>query len=130
MGKKIRVLMAKPGLDMHDRGLRFISAGLVNSGMEVIFSGLFQSPENIVQTAIQEDVDVIGLSILSGAHLTLLPKIMRLVRDNNMDILVLAGGVIPREDVEKLKKTGIAEVFGPGTNTMTVVEFIRKNINF
>jgi methylmalonyl-CoA mutase C-terminal domain/subunit len=128
MTQKIRVLMAKPGLDMHDRGLRFISAGLVEAGMEVIYTGLLQAPENIVKTAIQEDVDVIGLSILSGSHNTIFPKIMGLIKKNNLDILVIAGGVIPDEDVPELKRLGIAEVFGPGTHRDAVVAFIKKNI--
>jgi len=128
MKQKIRVLMAKPGLDMHDRGLRFISAGLVRAGMEVIYTGLLQTPENIVATAIQEDVDVIGLSILSGSHNTIFAKIMRLINKKNLDILVIAGGVIPEEDAPGLKRLGITEVFGPGTHLDTVVAFIKNNI--
>src|SRR5450759_1602187 len=115
--KKIRILMAKPGLDGHDRGIKIVSRALRDAGMEVIYTGLHQTPEQIVEAAVQEDVDVIGLSILSGAHTTLFPRIMELLKENRVDIIVFAGGVIPDEDVLALKKINIAEIFGPGTNT-------------
>ncbi len=127
--KKIRIVVAKPGLDSHDRGAKVIARAFRDSGMEVIYTGLRQTPEQIVETALQEDVDVIALSILSGAHMTLFPKIMELVKERGLDdVLVFAGGIIPEEDVPALKKIGIAEVFGPGTNTDTLVEFVRQNV--
>jgi len=127
--KKIRVLIAKPGLDSHDRGAKIVARALRDAGMEVIYTGLRQTPEQIVETALQEDVDVIGLSILSGAHTTLFPKIMQLLKKKRMtDIMVFAGGIIPEEDVPALKKAGIKEVFGPGTPTSTLVEYVRNNI--
>ena len=113
MDKKIRVLMAKPGLDGHDRGVKVVARALRDAGMEVIYTGLHQTPEQIVEAAIQEDVNVMGLSILSGAHMTLFPKIIDLLKKNNAeDILVTGGGIIPKEDVEELKKMGISEIFG------------------
>ncbi len=127
--KKIRVVVAKPGLDSHDRGAKIIARAFRDAGMEVIYTGLRQTPEQIVETALQEDVDVIALSILSGAHLTLFPKIIELLKLNELkDVLVFAGGIIPREDVPDLKKMGIAEVFGPGTRMDTLVKFIRENV--
>jgi len=127
--KKIRVLIAKPGLDSHDRGAKIVARALRDAGMEVIYTGLRQTPEQIVETALQEDVDVIGLSILSGAHTTLFPKIMQLLKKKRMtDIMVFAGGIIPEEDVPALKKVGIKEVFGPGTPTSTLVEYVKNNI--
>jgi len=127
--KKIRVLVAKPGLDSHDRGAKIVARAFRDAGMEVIYTGLRQTPEQIVETALQEDVDVIALSILSGAHMTLFPKIMELVKKKKLDnVLVFAGGIIPQEDVPPLKKIGIAEVFGPGTPTDTLVKFIRENV--
>jgi len=126
--KKIRVVIAKPGLDSHDRGAKIVARALRDAGMEVIYTGLRQTPEQIVETALQEDVDVIGLSILSGAHTTLFPKIMELLKKKKLtDVLVFAGGIIPEEDVPALKKIGIKEVFGPGTPTATLVKFVRAN---
>ncbi len=125
----IRVLVAKPGLDGHDRGAKVVAKALRDAGMEVIYTGLRQTPEQIVETAIQEDVDLIGLSCLSGAHMTLFPKVMELLRAKGVkDILVTGGGIIPMEDVPRLKKAGIAEVFGPGTTSADIVGFIKKNV--
>lgn len=124
--QKIRVLIAKPGLDGHDRGAKVIARTLRDAGMEVIYTGLRQTPEMIIEAALQEDVDVIGLSILSGAHMALAPRIMELLRANDMDdVKVLIGGIIPDEDVEPLKKVGISGVFGPGSNMEQIVEFIK-----
>jgi len=129
-GKKIRVLIAKPGLDGHDRGAKVVARALRDAGMEIIYTGLRQTPEQIVETAIQEDVDVIGLSILSGAHTHLFPKIMELLKENNIeDIIVMGGGVIPEEDIPELKKEGIAEIFTPGTDTRNIVKFIKEKVN-
>ncbi len=126
MAKKIRVLIAKPGLDGHDRGAKIIARALRDAGMEVIYTGLRQTPEMIAEAALQEDVDAVGLSILSGAHMTLLPRIVNLLRDKGLtDVRVFAGGIIPDEDIEPLKQAGVTGVFGPGTNTDRVVEFIR-----
>jgi len=128
-GKRIRVVVAKPGLNSHDRGAKIVARAFRDAGMEVIYTGLRQTPEQIVETALQEDVDVIALSILSGAHLTLFPKIMELLKRKGLDnVLVFAGGIIPKEDAPNLKKIGIAEVFGPGTRTDTLVKFIRENV--
>lgn len=128
--KKIRVLIAKPGLDSHDRGAKIVARALRDAGMEVIYTGLRQTPEQIVETALQEDVDVIGLSILSGAHPTLFPKIMQLLKKKDMtDVMVFAGGIIPEEDVPALKKAGIKEVFGPGTPTSTLIEYVKNNVS-
>ncbi|MBA7615708.1 Methylmalonyl-CoA mutase [subsurface metagenome] len=128
-GKKIRVLIAKPGLDGHDRGAKVVARALRDAGMEVIYTGLRQTPEQIVETAIQEDVDVIGLSILSGAHTHLFPKVMELLKENNIeDIVVMGGGVIPEEDIPELKKIGIAEIFTPGTDTRNIVKFIKEKV--
>ena len=127
--KKIRVLVAKPGLDSHDRGAKIVARAFRDAGMEVIYTGLRQTPEQIAETALQEDVDVVALSILSGAHMALFPKIMELVKKKGLeDVLVFAGGIIPKEDVPPLKKIGIAEVFGPGTPTDTLVKFVRENV--
>jgi len=127
--KKIRVLIAKPGLDGHDRGAKVVARALRDSGMEVIYTGLRQTPEQIVETAIQEDVDVIGLSILSGAHDMLVPKVMEKLKENKMDdVLVLVGGIIPKEDYSNLKNIGVAGVFGPGTPTSEIVKFIKENV--
>jgi len=127
--KKIKVLIAKPGLDSHDRGAKVIARALRDAGMEVIYTGLRQTPEQIVETALQEDVNAIGLSILSGAHMTLLPKIMQLLKEKGMeDVLVVAGGIIPEEDIPALKAAGIAKIFLPGTPTDEVVNFIRENV--
>ncbi len=128
-GKKIRVLIAKPGLDGHDRGAKVVARALRDAGMEVIYTGLRQTPEQIVETAIQEDVDVIGLSILSGAHTHLFPKVMELLKENNVeDIIVIGGGVIPEEDIPELKKVGVAEIFTPGTDTRDIIEFIKEKV--
>ena len=127
--RKIRVLIAKPGLDSHDRGAKIVARALRDAGMEVIYTGLRQTPEQIAETTLQEDVDVLGLSILSGAHTTLFPKIMKLLREKGMeDVLVFAGGIIPQEDVPALKKIGIKEVFGPGTPTSVLIEFVQGNV--
>jgi len=124
--KKIRVLAAKPGLDGHDRGIKVLASALMDAGMEVIYTGLRQTPAQIVKAAIQEDVDVIAMSILSGAHDYHFPKVMELLNESGVeDILVLGGGIIPDEDIPKLKEIGIAEIFGPGTNTQDVVNFIK-----
>lgn len=125
--KKIRVLIAKPGLDGHDRGAKVIARALRDAGMEVIYTGLRQTPEMIASAAVQEDVNVIGLSILSGAHNALCPRLMELLREKGMsDVTVLIGGIIPEADIPGLKKAGIAEVFLPGTSTQDIVDFIRK----
>ena len=125
-GRKIRVLIAKPGLDGHDRGAKIIARALRDAGMEVIYTGLRQTPEMIASAAEQEDVDVIGLSILSGAHNTLCPRLMDLLRDKGMtDVTVLVGGIIPEADIPALKKAGIAEIFLPGAATQEIVDFVR-----
>ena len=129
MSSKIRVLVAKPGLDGHDRGAKVVVRGLRDVGMEVIYLGLRVSPEQIVEAAIQEDVDVVGLSCLSGAHMSLFPKTMEILRDKGVkDVLVVAGGIIPEKDIPHLKETGIAEVFGPGTSIDTIAKFITAKI--
>jgi len=126
---RIRVVVAKPGLDSHDRGAKIVARAFRDAGMEVIYTGLRQTPEQIVETALQEDVDVIALSILSGAHLALFPRIMELLKQKGLDdVLVFAGGIIPKEDIPHLKKIGIAEVFGPGTRTGTLVKFVLENM--
>lgn len=125
--QKIRVLVGKPGLDGHDRGVKVVAAALRDAGMEVIYSGLHQTPEMIVETAIQEDVDVIGLSVLSGAHMTLFEKVQRLLASRGADrIILIGGGIIPEEDREELLKSGVAALFGPGTPTGDIIEFIRQ----
>jgi methylmalonyl-CoA mutase, C-terminal domain len=127
--KKIRVLIAKPGLDGHDRGAKIIARALRDAGMEVIYTGLRQTPEMIASAAAQEDVDVIGLSILSGAHNTLCPQLMDLLHKKDMhDVMVLVGGIIPEADISALKQAGIAEVFLPGTNTQNIVTYIREHM--
>ncbi len=127
MSRPIRVLIAKPGLDGHDRGAKVIARALRDAGMEVIYSGLRQTPEQVVAAAIQEDVDVIGLSILSGAHNVLFPEILNLLKEKGgEDIVVLAGGIIPEKDIGPLKAMGIREIFLPGTRTQTLVEFIQR----
>ena len=127
--RPIRVLVAKPGLDGHDRGAKVVAAALRDAGMEVIYTGLHQTPEMIATAAIQEDVDVIGLSILSGAHNTICPQLMKLLHDKGMnDVTVLVGGIIPEADIPALKKSGIAEIFLPGTSTQDIVEFIHKRV--
>ncbi len=128
-GNKIRVLVAKPGLDSHDRGAKVVARALRDAGMEVIYTGLRQTPEQIVETALQEDVNVIGLSILSGAHKTLFPRIMKLLKQKGLtDVIVFAGGIIPEEDVPEMKKIGIKEIFGPGTPTDKIVQYVFESI--
>ncbi len=127
--KKIRVLVAKPGLDGHDRGVKVVARALRDAGMEVIYTGLRQTPEMIVEAAIQEDVDVVGLSILSGAHMTLVPRVINLLHENGVDdVLVVVGGIIPDEDAPALNEIGVRGIFGPGTSTQDIVEFIRKEM--
>ena len=128
-GRKIRVVVAKPGLDGHDRGAKIIARALRDAGMEVIYTGLHQTPEQIAETVIQEDADAIGISILSGAHMTLVPRILDLLADQGVDdVLVTVGGTIPARDVEELKEAGVAEVFTPGSSTEEIVEFIRAGV--
>jgi len=128
--QKIRVLVAKPGLDGHDRGAKVIARALRDAGMEVIYTGLRQTPEMVVNAALQEDVDVIGLSILSGAHNAIVPRVTDLLQQNKMDdVLLLVGGIIPDQDVEGLKKSGVAAVFQPGTAMDEIVKFIRENVD-
>lgn len=129
MEKKIRVLVAKPGLDGHDRGAKVIARAFMEAGFEVIYTGLRQTPEAIVEAALQEDVDCIAMSILSGAHNHLFPRVMELLYENSLDdILVIAGGVIPEDDIPYLKSIGIAEIFTPGTSTDLTIKFVRENI--
>jgi methylmalonyl-CoA mutase, C-terminal domain len=128
-GRKIRVVVAKPGLDGHDRGAKIIARALRDAGMEVIYTGLHQTPEQIVETVIQEDADAVGLSILSGAHMTLVPKILDGLRENGAeDVLVVLGGTIPNEDSEELQRQGVAAVFTPGAPTSEIVEFLRGKV--
>jgi methylmalonyl-CoA mutase C-terminal domain/subunit len=125
--RPIRVLVAKPGLDGHDRGAKVVAAALRDAGMEVIYTGLHQTPEMIATAAVQEDVDVVGLSILSGAHMTLFPRVRELLSEQGRDdILVTGGGIIPREDMESLKERGIGQLFGPGTKTTDLIDYIKK----
>jgi methylmalonyl-CoA mutase C-terminal domain/subunit len=127
--RKIRVLIAKPGLDGHDRGAKVIARALRDAGMEVVYTGIRQTPEQIVNAAIQEDVDVIGLSCLSGAHITLFPRVTDILRDKEAeDIAVLGGGIIPFDDIAALKEAGIKEIFQPGTYTEEIIQYIRKNV--
>ena len=127
--RKIRVVVAKPGLDGHDRGAKIIARALRDAGMEVIYTGLHQTPEQIVETAIQEDADAVGLSILSGAHMTLVPRILSGLKENGVeDVLVVVGGTIPGEDADALKEQGVAEVFTPGAPTSQIVDFLRSRI--
>jgi methylmalonyl-CoA mutase C-terminal domain/subunit len=127
--RKIRVLVAKPGLDGHDRGAKVIARALRDAGMEVIYTGLRQTPEMIVNAALQEDVDCIGLSILSGAHNAIIPRVMELLRENKMDdVLVIVGGTIPEQDIEFLKQAGVGAIFGPGTAISAIVDFVRVHI--
>ncbi|HUT52966.1 MAG TPA: cobalamin B12-binding domain-containing protein [bacterium] len=129
MEAKIRVVVAKPGLDGHDRGAKVVARALRDAGMEVIYTGLRQTPEQIVSAVVQEDADVLGLSILSGAHDYLFPRIVELLKkEGREDVMVLAGGIFPPEDVDGLKKLGIAELFGPGANTDEVVNFIKEHV--
>jgi methylmalonyl-CoA mutase C-terminal domain/subunit len=127
--RKIRVLVAKPGLDGHDRGAKVVARALRDAGFEVIYTGIRQTPEMIAEAALQEDVDVVGLSILSGAHMALCPRVVQLVRQNGMDnVVVLVGGIIPDEDIGPLKQAGIEEVFGPGTSTQDIIAFINNRV--
>ncbi|HBC94896.1 MAG TPA: methylmalonyl-CoA mutase [Pelotomaculum sp.] len=127
--KRIRVLVAKPGLDGHDRGAKVIAQALRDAGMEVVYTGLRQTPEQIVSAALQEDVNVVGMSILSGAHGTLFPEVVNLLREKGAgDILVIGGGIIPEDDIPALKEAGVAEVFGPGTPLENVVKYIQEHV--
>jgi methylmalonyl-CoA mutase C-terminal domain/subunit len=127
--RRIKVLIAKPGLDGHDRGAKVLARGLRDEGFEVVYTGLRQTPEMIASTALQEDVDVVGLSILSGAHMTLLPKVCRALREAGLgDVLVTAGGIIPDDDIPALHEAGVARVFGPGTTIGEVAEYLRANV--
>lgn len=127
MEKKIRVIVAKAGLDGHDRGAKVIAAALRDAGMEVIYTGLRQTPEMIVEAAIQEDVDAIGISLLSGAHMTIFPKVLELMKEKGVDdVLLFGGGIIPEEDIKKLKEMGVGELYTPGANTQEIVKFLKK----
>jgi methylmalonyl-CoA mutase C-terminal domain/subunit len=129
MDSRIRVVIAKPGLDGHDRGAKVIARALRDAGMEVIYTGLHQTPEQIVETAIQEDADAVGISILSGAHMTLVPRILDGLRAADVtDVLVLVGGTIPGEDAAELKRLGVAEIFTPGTSTLAIVEYLQAHV--
>jgi methylmalonyl-CoA mutase C-terminal domain/subunit len=129
VARKIRVVIAKPGLDGHDRGAKIIARALRDSGMEVIYTGLHQTPEQIVETALQEDADAVGISILSGAHMTLVPKILEGLREEGLEeVLVVVGGTIPKPDVETLKEQGVAEIFTPGAPVSEIVEFLQAKI--
>ena len=128
-GRKIRVVVAKPGLDGHDRGAKIIARVLRDAGMEVIYTGLHQTPEQIVATVVQEDADAIGLSILSGAHMTLVPRVVELLAEQGVeDVVITVGGTIPSEDIPELKKLGIAEVFTPGASTQEIIDFVRSAV--
>ncbi len=127
MSKKIRVLVAKVGLDGHDRGAKIVAAALRDAGMEVIYTGLRKTPDMIVEAAIQEDVDAIGVSILSGAHMTVFPKIASLLKEKGLDdVLLFGGGIIPQKDIDELKKIGVGELFTPGASTQVIVEYVKK----
>ena len=130
MSKRLRILIAKPGLDGHDRGAKVIARALRDAGMEVIYTGLRQTPEMVVEAALQEDVDGVGLSILSGAHMTLVPRVLDGLRQAGLDhVKVFVGGIVPEEDVAALEEMGVSGVFGPGTNTQTVTEFVRQQLS-
>jgi len=127
--RKIRVVVAKPGLDGHDRGAKVIARALRDAGMEVIYTGLHQTPEQIAETVLQEDADAVGLSILSGAHMTLVPKVVRLLEEQGAeDVIVTVGGTIPAEDIPELKKLGVAEIFTPGSSTQDIIDFIQSSV--
>jgi len=127
--KKIKVIMAKPGLDGHDRGAKLLSRILAEAGMEVVYTGLRQTPEMVVETALQEDADVVGLSSLSGVHTYFFPRVVELLKEKKLgDVLVVGGGIIPEEDIPQLKKAGVAAIFGPGTSTTDIVKFINDNV--
>ena len=128
--RKLRILIAKPGLDGHDRGAKIIARALRDAGMEVIYTGLHQTPEQIVETVLQEDADAVGLSILSGAHMTLVPKVIELLREQEAgEVVVTVGGTIPAQDIPELKELGVAEVFTPGAPTQDIVDFIRSSVS-
>ena len=127
MQKRIRVLIGKPGLDGHDRGVKIVAAALRDAGIEVIYTGLHQTCENIVEAAIQEDVDIIGLSILSGAHMTIFPKVLNLLKQKEAeDIIVIGGGIIPEEDIKKLNEMGVKKLFTPGTSTKEIIKYVKS----
>jgi methylmalonyl-CoA mutase C-terminal domain/subunit len=127
--RKIKIIVAKPGLDGHDRGAKLLARIFAEAGMEVVYTGLRQTPEMIVETALQEDADVVGLSSLSGVHMYFFPRVVELLREKGLDdVLVVGGGIIPKDDIPELKKAGVAEIFGPGTPTAEIVEFIQKNV--
>jgi methylmalonyl-CoA mutase C-terminal domain/subunit len=129
MPERIRVLVAKPGLDGHDRGAKIIARAFRDAGFEVVYTGLRQTPEQVVAAALQEDVDVVGLSVLSGAHMTLCPRIMELMKKEKLDdVLVIVGGIIPDQDIPKLKELGVSEVFQPGVSTEDIIDYVRRNI--
>ena len=129
MSERIRVLVAKPGLDGHDRGAKIIARAFRDAGFEVVYTGLRQTPEQVVTAALQEDVNVIGLSVLSGAHMTLCPRIMELMKKEKLDdVLVLVGGIIPDQDIPRLKDLGVSEVFQPGVSTEDIIEYVRRNV--
>ena len=129
-GRKIRVVVAKPGLDGHDRGAKIIARALRDAGMEVIYTGLHQTPEQIVETVIQEDADAVGLSILSGAHMTLVPRIAALLKEQGIDDVVLVvGGTIPADDIPELKRLGVSEIFTPGSPVQEIIDFIEKSVD-
>jgi methylmalonyl-CoA mutase C-terminal domain/subunit len=129
MERKIRILLAKPGLDGHDRGVKVIAAAFRDAGFEVIYTGLRQTPETIVEAAIQEDADAIGMSILSGAHMTLFPRVLELLKEKKADhIILFGGGIIPQEDIQKLKKMGVGMLFTPGTTTTEAIEYVKKTV--
>lgn len=128
--RKIRILVAKPGLDGHDRGAKVIARALRDAGMEVIYTGLRQTPQMIAEAALQEDVDVVGLSILSGAHMALIPRTVQLLKENGQDdVVVIAGGIIPDDDVPALETAGVRGVFGPGTRTQDIIDFVRQEVS-
>ena len=129
MASRIRVVVAKPGLDGHDRGAKVVARALRDAGMEVIYTGLHQTPEQIVETVLQEDADAVGLSILSGAHMTLVPRVIELLREQDAgDVIVTVGGTIPNQDIPELKELGVAEVFTPGAPTQAIIDFIEKSV--
>jgi len=130
MAEKYRIVVAKPGLDGHDRGAKIVARALRDAGFEVIYTGLHQTPEQIVETAIQEDADAVGLSLHSGAHMTLVPKVVELLREQDAgDVLVTVGGTIPNQDIPKLKELGVAEVFTPGASTQAIIDFIQSSVS-
>ena len=129
-GKRTRVVIAKPGLDGHDRGAKIIARALRDAGMEVIYTGLHQTPEQIVETVIQEDADAVGLSILSGAHMTLVPRVVQLLREQDIDdVLVTVGGTIPADDIPELKRLGVSEIFTPGSPVQEIIDFIQNSVD-